>query len=58
MVLAIQFLILSLYRVSMKDTLYPLFLIKPPLDAPELMISGEDLIELETVINDVSFIIL
>lgn len=38
--------------VSMKDTLHPLFLIQPPLDAPELMISGEDLIELETILDD------
>jgi len=38
--------------VSMKDTLHPLFLIKPPLDAPELMIHGEDLIELESVLQD------
>ncbi|CAE1293009.1 NDUFA10 [Acanthosepion pharaonis] len=38
--------------VSMKDTLHPLFLVEPPLDAPELMIHGEDLIELETVIHN------
>jgi len=37
--------------VSMKDTLHPLFLIEPPLDAPELMIQGEDLIEYETIIE-------
>ncbi|CAI9741716.1 Hypothetical predicted protein [Octopus vulgaris] len=37
--------------VSMKDTLWPLFVLEPPLKAPELMIHGEDFIDYERVIN-------
>lgn len=37
--------------VSMKDTLWPLFVLEPPLKAPELMIHGENFIDYERVIN-------
>ncbi|GAB1608800.1 Hypothetical predicted protein [Argonauta hians] len=38
--------------VSMKDTLWPLFVLEPPLRAPELMLHGEEFMDFERIVSN------